>query len=530
MSGPAADPSPVEGTGNPVPAGRSDLDIAVAMFLRRPLAVAGAIALALFFAAAAWAPVLANDRPLRFVGVDRGAATQAWRVAHLECRGLAGGLADGDRTVAQARESVEVVRGRLQALALWLPESMGPAVDRTLEDLEAAAAAMEAGLPADPGTRTGKRPVEAARFRAVATAVVSALEPGADVPLREVSRWPALDVLDGIDIALLVLPISILLAWPLLLRRGARLRRPMAFAVAALVPALLAGFAWTAAGGAATDATDWAGGLEKNAIVARVLVMAPVPWGINQNDLAAIAQAPSSEHLLGTDENGRDLLARLLWGSRVSLSVGFFAVGIYVFIGVVVGSVAGYMLGWVDIVVSRIVECVICFPVFFLILVIVAFLRDRQLSFRGVEFEAPQLLVIMLVIGVTGWTGVSRLVRAEFLRLKSLDFVMAARALGASGTRTIFRHILPNAMAPVLVAATFGVAGAILVESSLSFLGLGITVPRPSWGGMLFSARGYEHRSVWLFLWPGLAIFTVITCYNLVGEAVRDAMDPRLRR
>jgi peptide/nickel transport system permease protein len=260
--------------------------------------------------------------------------------------------------------------------------------------------------------------------------------------------------------------------------------------------------------------------------VAEVVTWAPIPYGLNENDLSIVTQPPGPVHVLGTDESGRSLLTRLLWGSRISLAVGFVAVGIYVVIGTIIGAVAGFFGGIVDIVLSRFIEWVICFPTFFLILVIVAFLKDRTLF--GVD--PPQLVVIMVVIGVTSWTTVARVVRAEFLKLVGQDYVIAARALGARDGRIIFRHVLPNALAPVLVSATFGVAGAILLESSLSFLGLGISVPKPSWGGMLYSAQAYIRVSTWMVLWPGLAIFLVITCYNLVGEALRDALDPRLRQ
>ncbi|MEX0726798.1 MAG: ABC transporter permease, partial [Planctomycetaceae bacterium] len=223
-----------------------------------------------------------------------------------------------------------------------------------------------------------------------------------------------------------------------------------------------------------------------------------------------------SPHWLGTDDIGRDILTRMIWGGRVSLTVGIVAVGIYVTIGIIVGAVAGYFRGVWDMVISRIIEVVICFPSFFLILSIVAFL-------------GPSIFNIMIVIGVTGWTGIARLVRAEFLRLAEQEFVLAGRALGYSPWRIIFKHVLPNALAPVMVSATFGVAGAILTESGLSFLGFGITVPTPSWGGILSSGREAIFRAPWLIYFPGTAIFVTITAYNLVGEALRDAADPRLR-
>lgn len=241
---------------------------------------------------------------------------------------------------------------------------------------------------------------------------------------------------------------------------------------------------------------------------------------VNPRNFLASSSSPSlpwdASHWLGTDELGRDVLTRLIWGSRISLSVGLIAVSIYVAIGIIIGAVAGYFRGWYDFIISRLIEIVICFPSFFLILAIVAFV-------------GPGIMNIMIIIGLTSWTGIARLIRAEFLKLVQLEYVLAARALGCSWWRIIFRHILPNALAPVSVAASFGIAGAILTESSLSFLGLGVTPPDASWGTMLQSGREAIFRAPWLIIFPGLAIFLTITCYNLVGEALRDATDPRLR-
>ncbi|MEW6443497.1 MAG: ABC transporter permease [bacterium] len=242
----------------------------------------------------------------------------------------------------------------------------------------------------------------------------------------------------------------------------------------------------------------------------------PVRYTPTQYNLDERLDPPSAKHWLGTDDRGRDVASRMIHGSRTSLSVGFVAVGIYLAIGVLLGALAGYYGGWIDVVISRLIEIMICFPTFFLILAIMAFLP-------------PSIYNVMFVIGVTGWTGVARLVRGEFLRLRSQDFVVASRTLGARDTRVIFRHILPNAMAPVLVSATFGVAGAILVESSLSFLGFGVPPPTPSWGDILSQSRAYIDFAWWLTLFPGLAIFITVTAYNLVGEGLRDAIDPRLK-
>ncbi|MBE9486513.1 MAG: ABC transporter permease [Desulfuromonadales bacterium] len=225
---------------------------------------------------------------------------------------------------------------------------------------------------------------------------------------------------------------------------------------------------------------------------------------------------PSWEHPLGTDDLGRGVLVRMLYGARISLLVGFVAVGVSSLIGILFGSLAGYYGGWIDALIMRFVDIMLCFPTFFLILAVIAFLD-------------PSIWNIMIVIGLTSWMGVARLIRAEFLSLRQRDFVLAAQALGASDLRLIFRHILPNALSPVLVSATLGIAGAILTESALSFLGIGVQPPTPSWGNMLITGKQTLGSAWWLSVFPGVAILITVLGYNLLGEGIRDALDPRLK-
>lgn len=239
------------------------------------------------------------------------------------------------------------------------------------------------------------------------------------------------------------------------------------------------------------------------------------PYPPDAEHLDHVLEAPSAEFWLGTDRLGRDILSRLLYGGRVSLWVGFVAVGISVSIGTTLGLISGYFRRWVDELVMRLVDIMLCFPSFFLILAVIAFLE-------------PSLTNIMIVIGLTSWMGVCRLVRAETLSLREREFVAAARLAGTSTPRILLRHILPNALAPVLITATLGIAGAILVESSLSFLGLGVQPPMPSWGNMLMEGKATIETAPWLSVYPGLAILITVLGYNLVGESLRDLLDPRL--
>jgi peptide/nickel transport system permease protein len=253
--------------------------------------------------------------------------------------------------------------------------------------------------------------------------------------------------------------------------------------------------------------------------LAALAILAPVisPRDPNRLDVKRILDAPSRAHPLGTDQLGRDVLSRMLYGARVSLAVGFVSVGIAAAIGIVLGSLAGYHGGTTDAMVMRLVDLMLVFPRFFLLLAVLAFLR-------------PSIWTIMTVIGLTGWMSVARLVRAEFLSLKEREFVLWSQSIGATAFRIIWRHILPNAMAPVLVAMTLGIPAAILTESGLSFLGLGVQPPHATWGNILNEGKDAIEIGWWLSVYPGLAILVTVLSYNLLGEGIRDALDPRLRQ
>ena len=253
-------------------------------------------------------------------------------------------------------------------------------------------------------------------------------------------------------------------------------------------------------------------------LLALAAFLAPV---LSSHDPAAIDLSrrlvgPSREHPMGTDQLGRDVFSRMLYGARISLLVGFVAVGISVLIGVFLGSVAGYFGGRCDTLIMRFVDIMLCFPSFFLILAVIALLE-------------PNIFTIMAVIGATSWMGVTRLIRAEILSLKEQEFILAARAIGAGPFRIIVRHLIPNAITPVLVSATLGIAAAILVESSLSFLGIGVQPPTPSWGNILTEGKSVLGIAWWLTVFPGVAILLTVLAYNLLGEGLRDFLDPRLR-
>jgi peptide/nickel transport system permease protein len=238
------------------------------------------------------------------------------------------------------------------------------------------------------------------------------------------------------------------------------------------------------------------------------------PYDPNEQHLAQRLSGPCSRFLIGTDDLGRDVLSRLIFGIRISLTVGIVAVGIAVIIGTFLGLLSGYFGGRVDAVIMRLVDIVLCFPTFFLILLVIAFLE-------------PNIYNVMAVIGLTSWPGLTRLVRAEVLSMREREFIYAAKLLGLSYPRIFFVHLLPNVISPIIVTATLGVGAAILSESGLSFLGLGIQPPDPSWGQMLTAGKEYIYIAWWLSLFPGLAILFTVLAFNLLGEGLRDVLDPR---
>jgi peptide/nickel transport system permease protein len=241
-------------------------------------------------------------------------------------------------------------------------------------------------------------------------------------------------------------------------------------------------------------------------------------WPGQTENPSGVEGKPSRVNWLGTNQQGFDVFASMVHGAQTAVSVGFISMSIAAAIGITLGALAGYFGGWVDVIISRVIEVVMCIPTLVLILAMVALL------------EKVNNLHLMVIVGCTGWTGIARLTRAEFLKLKQMEFVSAARAMGAGPGRIMFRHVLRNALAPVLVPVTFGIANAILIESSLSFLGFGASPPNPSWGTLLKAGGATIVDTWWLIVFPGAAIFLTVLAYNLIGEGLQEATDPRLRQ
>jgi len=244
-----------------------------------------------------------------------------------------------------------------------------------------------------------------------------------------------------------------------------------------------------------------------------------------KTNLDAMLQPPSFSNLMGTDELGRDLLTRILYGGRVSLSIGVMAMALAVTVGAVVGGLAGFYGGWVDNILMRFTDMMLAFPQLFVLIILSMALRDIPIdALRGTAFAS--VFTIVMVIAVLAWMRVARLVRASFLSLKEKEFIEAARCAGVPNTRIMFRHLLPNAMSPIIVAATFRVATSIITESGLSYLGFGVQPPTPTWGNMLKNAQDQMTRAPWTAIFPGLMIFIAVIAINFVGDGLRDALDP----
>jgi len=559
-------------------------DVVLSQIRRRKMSVWALYILVAFYSIAVFAPFLANDRPIMFKGVDLVTYRSSLRELNIVSRSASDLFQSGksgyeaSTTGAAARQSwedaidanVAAITTRVDRMTRQLTDDDRVPLDRLLEQLDDLAAGARGGAAAAP-SEANELVDSAAQVLATMKPVSKASEvvPGRTVQLQTSTSFPVIANLSRYEVFFMVL-FALILLFPIWNRvvnraflgddrfrmRRARKQKAIAFV---LLP-LIAGILWQGKPGEFFVST-YKSGLTNGDVVAELVTFPVIPYGIAESNPGEDFRPPSwhntSEiteegyyvrggregrfdpdtgtplvsqpvtvefgepasnntlrHLLGADSLGRDLLSRLIWGARVSLAVGLVATVIQVAIGIIMGALAGYYGGWVDLIISRFIEIVQTFPVFFLILIMVAFV-------------GPSILNIMVIIGLVSWTGIARLVRGEFIRLRGEDFVVASEALGVPNSRTIFRHVLPNALGPVMVAATFGVASGILTESALSFLGVGIQLPLPSWGALLIESRSAEHW--WIQIFPGLLIFLTVLLYNLFGEGVRDALDPRLK-
>lgn len=556
---------------------------------RRMFKVAMAI-LVLLYGSAVYAPILGNDRPYVLDAVNYKEYGRAQRTLYPVTLGLGrllkqgedeylAGRTEGSELSYQAAlgEELDALRQRLDTMRRYLPETEHRPLDELEALLERTVAAALAGEVQRAVELHASAKDRAKRLRAEYVAVDPTGPASEGKTLVAVRSYPLLETITAWEAFFMVLW-AIVLTWPLwnrLVNRvllGAdrdriRRHRRTKWLVTLGISAAAASLWGTLVGGSMTFAVSpYKEALSKGEIVATHVVFPPFPMGFAETRSSENFRPPtwaaSSEvsgegyyvrgprapepdpitgylppanpievrfgepganspwrHPLGTDGVGRDMLVRLLWGGRISLSIGLISAALLVVIGSIIGSIAGYYGGWIDLALSRLIEIVICFPALYLILFAVALTDPNEVS---------PIVAIIVIIALVRWTGVARLARGEFLRLRELEFVIAARALGFSARRTIFRHILPNAMGPILVAGAFSVAAGILTESAISFLGFGVQHPVPSWGSLVNESRSAEHW--WIQLFPGLLIFVTVACYNLVGDAFRDALDPKMKR
>ncbi len=551
---------------------------------KRPLVKMALAVLALLYGSGIYAPLIANDRPYLLEAIDK----KEYSDARKGLAGVAGSLSElaakDEATFRREREALgvettqtylEAARSecdgmilRIDAMLKYLPAERHGPLDELAADVEGVFASLEGGdRAAAQSAATGV--VERARE-------IRSTYKAEDVQLESVTSLPVLESTTTTEIFFMVLW-AFILGWPVwnrmvnrILLKGdrERIRENRKTKVAAVLgTSLVCAFLWSVlVGGSMTFETSYfKERLTNGDIEAERVVYPPLRMGFAETHMAEAFRPPTWKdyaeineegyyvrgprvpepdpvtghirdaqpvdvrygepetnsflrHPLGTDQMGRDLLVRLFYGARISLAVGLISTVLLVVIGVVIGSIAGYMGGLTDILLSRLIEIVQCFPAFFLIITAVAMIPEKTLH---------PIYTIIFFIAIVRWTGVARLVRGEFLRLKEQEFAVAARALGLSTWRIIFRHVLPNALGPVLVAAAFSVAAGILTESAISFLGLGIKHPIPSWGSLINESRDYEHW--WIQIFPGILIFVTVFCYNLVGEGIRDALDPRMK-
>ena len=546
--------------------------------------------LALLYASAVYAPLIANDRPYVLEAANYQQYGKALRTLYPATLGLGRVLRmspeeyQADRTggstlshAAALANEEQAVRVQVATLKSYLDGGLHAPLDSLLAEIGRASEAARGGRP----DLAQEIALEAKARAKVIRRELRPLDRGGPaaggVELSAVRNYPLFEAISAVEVLFMAL-MALALGWPLWNRavngwllKGDRERirrhRKSKWVGSLALSALLALFWGATIGGEATfNIAPYKDALTKGEIVPERVVFPPISYGFaethrfeNFRPPTWAASAEMSEegyymrgarvpradrvsgfmppptpvevrfaeadrnsgtrHFLGTDSVGRDFLTRLLWGGRVSLSVGLVWGFLLVVIGTIVGAVAGFFGDRTDIVISRFIEVVICVPPLFLILMVSAFVDPETI---------PPIFSIVIIIALVRWTGVARLTRGEFLGLRETEFALAARALGLSSRRTIFVHILPNALAPVLVAGAFAVASGILMESTLSFLGFGIQHPVPSWGSLINESRMAEHW--WIQIFPGLLIFITITCYNQVGDAFRDALDPKMKR
>ncbi len=532
---------------------------------RRPLSRVALALLALLYSSAIYAPLLASDLPYWLEAVDRRGYEAARRtlpavvsaLTELSERGSGDdppawrASLEGEAEAALRR--VDEMRGSLA------PGEAELRLQRFAGDIRAL---VDTALARDEARVAVLAPVLGGAAQRLAAELVprgSSPQDAGGVELVARTSWPLFASLSGLEVYAL-LAWTMLLAWPLLAFVG---RRRRAAAIVLLPLGVALSWSSLAPSAGARGGASLKQGLSSGEVIVRRALLPPIFFGYAEthtsegfrpptwthaaardeagrppenraraDDPALAGLEPSQSpvevrygeparnaawrHPLGTDGLGRDLLARLLWGGRVSLSVGLCAAALLSVLGVLLGATAGYFGGWVDFAVSRLIEVVLSIPALFLIVLAAAYVDPQALH---------PLAAIVAIIALVAWTGVARLTRAEMLKLREAEFVLAARALGFPAWRVILRHALPNALSPLIVAAAFAVGGGILTESVVSYLGFGVRHPFPSWGALVNESRSAEHW--WIQVFPGLSIFVTVTCYNLLGEALRDALDPR---